>query len=278
MNILTLINNGAQKLQDNSDSPRLDSNILLAYTLKMDRAKLLASYTDVPSEELQALFFSYIKERADGHPVAYILGEKEFYGYNFHIENGVLTPRPDTEILVETTLNLIEKYKLKSCLDMCTGTGCIALTIQLESQTTDVTAVDISPISKKVFKINNETLTNGKVKFIQSDLFSKLTNQKFDIIATNPPYLTKNETDERVNDGWKEPALALDGGDDGLDLIRTIIQESVNNLTPNGWLLIEAASAQMDAMKIEMEVNNFTSIDIFQDLAGMDRIIVGRYE
>lgn len=265
-------------MSDSSESPRLDSNILLAYILKIDRARLLADYQEVPSKEDQELYFSFIEKRAEGNPVAYIVGEKEFYGHTFYIERGVLTPRPDTEILVETALTIIDKYSLKTCLDMCTGTGCIALTIQLERPDINVLAADISPISEKVFKINNEKLTNNRVKFMHSDLFTKLTGNKFDIIVTNPPYLTKDETDERVNDGWKEPALALDGGDDGLDLIRTIIADSKAFLKPKGWLLIEAASAQMEAMKAEMEKNSFDLIEIFQDLAGMDRIIVGRYE
>ena len=278
MNIRSLINRGAEILTKSSESPRLDSNILLSFVLKTDRAKILANYEDHPTQGEIDLFFSYIDKRSKGYPVAYILGEKEFYGYTFYIEDGVLTPRPDTEILVETALNLIDKHNLKSCVDMCTGTGCIALSIKLENPDIDVTATDISPIAERVFKKNCLKLTNNSVKFIHSDLFTNLTNKKFDIIVTNPPYLTKDETDERVDDGWKEPTLALDGGVDGLDLIRDIIEESTSYLNPGGFLIIEAASAQMSEMKIEMSKNSFKSINIFKDLAGMDRIIVGRYE
>lgn len=277
MNIRDLINSGASKLKNISETPRLDSNILLAHTLCISKATLFANYQDEPPSAKQKQFYNYLNKREQGYPIAYILGEKEFYGYNFHIEEGILTPRPDTEILVETALKLITKDNLDSLLDMCTGTGCIALSIKKESPKTRVTATDISPIACKVFEINNKKLTDGKVKFIHSDLFSNLKDNKFDIIATNPPYLTKNETSERVENGWKEPVLALDGGDDGLDLIRTIIEKAPDFLTPGGWLIIEAASVQMTAMEKEMIKHSFHSIERLNDLAGMERIIVGKH-
>ncbi|MGL1893282.1 MAG: peptide chain release factor N(5)-glutamine methyltransferase [Spirochaetaceae bacterium] len=278
MDIRELINRGAVLLKNNSESPRLDSNLLLASTLGMDRAKLLASYPDVVSKDKETIFLDLINRRSDGFPVSYLLNEKEFYGQIFYIEEGVLTPRPDTEILVETTLNLIDKHNLKTALDMCTGTGCIAISLQNEQPELNVIATDISPIAEKVFGINNKKLVNNKVNFIHSNLFQNLDGRHFDIIATNPPYLTKKETDDRIDIGWKEPALALDGGDDGLDLVRDIIKDSPKYLNKNGWLLIEAASAQMLNMKDEMEKNSYTNIEVYKDLAGLERIIVGQHE
>ncbi len=278
MTIRDLLNNGAAFLDNYSESPRLDCSILLSHVMGVDRAKLLASYPDPVTEIIQKDFQNYLNLRKDGHPVAYILKEKEFYGYTFYLEVGVLTPRPDTEILVETAINIIEKHKLKTAIDMCTGTGCIAITLKKECKELDIIATDISPIAERVFSKNNNKLLNGEIDFIHSNLFNNLKDRHFDIIVTNPPYLTKKETDDRVDDGWKEPALALDGGDDGLDLIRTIIKEAPGYLNSNGWLLIEAASVQMEDMKTEMENHGYTHISILKDLASLDRIIVGKYE
>ncbi|MBN2619122.1 MAG: peptide chain release factor N(5)-glutamine methyltransferase [Spirochaetales bacterium] len=278
MQIRELLQIGTQKLTKISETPKLDSDILLGFILKKSRANLLASYMDSVTPDETNKYLQLLEKRAMGYPVAYILNEKEFYGLTFYVEDGVLTPRPDTEILVETAINLITKFELNNVLDMCTGTGCIAITIKNEIPKINVTAADISPISKRVFEINNAKITNNSVNFIQSNLFTKLNNDKFDIIVTNPPYLTKKETEERVNEGWKEPVLALDGGDDGLDLIREIIQEAPKHLTNNGWLLIEADPGQMENMRSLMYKQSFKDITLYQDLVGLNRIIVGRYE
>lgn len=278
MNVRELINRGAKELQKTSESPRLDASLILAHTLNMDRAKLLACYPDSVASDLEEIYCYLIKKRSEGHPVAYILGEKEFFGYTYYVEEGVLTPRPDTEILVETAINLIENNKLKSALDMCTGTGCIAITLKKEITDLKVTATDISPVAERVFSKNNMKLVNGEVNFIHSNLFENLKGSKFDIIVTNPPYLTKDETVERVEGGWKEPALALDGGDDGLDLIRTIIKEAPAHLNKSGWLLIEAGPNQMEIMKKIMEEHSYKEVNIYKDIEERDRIVVGKYE
>ncbi|QEN03949.1 peptide chain release factor N(5)-glutamine methyltransferase [Thiospirochaeta perfilievii] len=278
MTIRDLLNYGADSLKNSSESPRLDCSILLAKVMGIDRASLFARYSDIVDDPHIEQFKKFITLRSQGYPVAYILNEKEFYGYTFYLEDGVLTPRPDTEILVETALDLIEKNSLKTGLDMCTGTGCIAITLKKECPKLDIIATDISPISERVFKVNNQKLLNNSINFIHSDLFSNLKDKKFDIIVTNPPYLTKKETEDRVLDGWKEPVLALDGGFDGLDLIHTIIDEAPNYLNNSGWLLIEASSNQMEDMKRSMESAGYKNIHILKDLASLDRIIVGKYE
>lgn len=278
MTVRDLLNNGVAFIENYSETPRLDCSILLSRVMGVDRAKLLASYPDPVTDIVQSDLQDYLNLRKEGHPVAYILKEKEFYGYTFYLEVGVLTPRPDTEILVETAINIIDKYRLKTAIDMCTGTGCIAITLKKECKDLNIIATDISPIAERVFNKNSKELVNGEINFIHSNLFNNLKEKHFDIIVTNPPYLTKKETDDRVDDGWKEPALALDGGDDGLNLIRTIIKEAPEYLNSNGWLLIEAASAQMENMKTEMENRGYKNISIFKDLASLDRIIVGKYE
>lgn len=278
MTVRELINLGADQLKTSTESPRLDSSLILAHVLKMDRAKLFACYPDIVNQEQQKIFKELVNKRESGHPVAYILGEKEFFGHTFYVEEGVLTPRPDTEILVETAISLIESNNLKTCIDMCTGTGCVSISIKKAVPSLNMTATDISPIAEKVFKINNKNLTNNEVSFIHSNLYSELKGKKYDIIVTNPPYLTKKETEDRMEDGWKEPELALDGGDDGLDLIRTIIRDGQKYLNNGGWLLIEAGPAQMDEMKKEMQNSSYSNITILKDIEERDRIIVGQNE
>lgn len=276
MNIRELINRGAELLNNNSDTPRLDANILLAFTLDMSRASLMAHYPDPVDSSKQEIYLQYITKRAEGYPISYIVGEKEFFGLIYHVEDGVLTPRPDSEVLIEQALRRIEENNFNSVLDMCTGTGCLAISIQHSNLELNVTATDISPIAERVFHINNKKLVENRVNFIHSDLFNSIKEKKFDIIVTNPPYLTAKETTDRVDEGWKEPVLALDGGDDGLDLIRIIIKEAPQHINSGGYLMIEADPAQMDTMGLLMKAHGFTDIETYEDLAGFTRIIVGK--
>jgi release factor glutamine methyltransferase len=276
MTVLELLNMGSKTLETVSETPRLDASLILAWSLGVDRAKLFSMYQDSVPSNKESLFLEKNAMRQDGHPVAYILGEKEFFGHNFFVKNGILIPRPDTETLVEGALEIIKQNNLKSVLDMCTGTGCIAISIYLENKNLLVTASDISPISLEVFNINNQKLTNSKISFISSNLFENI-NSKFDIIVTNPPYLSSRENNERMDGGWKEPSLALDGGEDGLDIIRIIISDTVNFLNKQGWLLIEAAPWQMDDMATEMKSKGFGNIEFLMDLENRRRVIVGRY-
>lgn len=276
MLIRELIKEGCDELRKITDTPWLDSTLLLAKALKISREKLLASYPDEAGEEEEKLFKEYLSERLKGHPVAYILGEKEFFGLTFLVKEGVLTPRPDTEILVESSLELIEKNGFNAVLDMCTGTGCIAISLKHTMPGLKVTASDISPVAEEVCKENARRLIESDFTFIHSSLFDNI-EEKFDLIATNPPYLTCDETQERMDEGWKEPALALDGGEDGLDLIRTIIEEARDHLNPGGWLLIEAGSPQMAEMKRVMETFGYEDIKILRDLEERDRVIAGKY-
>lgn len=265
---------GSRLLVD-SESPWLDACLLLAERLGWSREKLLASFPDILEPDVYADFMKLIEKRSQGYPVAYITGTKEFFGRDFYVEEGILCPRPDTEILIEEALHQIDQLRYKRVHDLCTGSGCIALTLALENPVLDVSASDISEISEKIFKKNRESLTSGSVRFIRTSLFDGM-EESLDLIVTNPPYLTREETDLRMNQNWKEPALALDGGEDGLDLIRTIIREAPSRLNPRGMLMIEADPRQMDSMEALLSNENFTSIQRVRDLAGDERVILGR--
>lgn len=276
MTVRDLLKEGSDLLKESRiDTAYLDSSLLLAECLGMSKEKLYASFPDEASSEQGKQFRGFLSLRLKGHPVAYILEKKEFFGLDFHIEEGVLCPRPDTELLVEKVLSLTENNNtIKDILDLCTGSGCIAIAVKVHNQDLNVYASDISPVSERVFSQNNFSLTEKSIIFTRSSLFQNIKGT-FDIIVSNPPYLTTDETAQRMNEGWKEPELALDGGYDGLDLIRTIIKEAPLHLNKKGYLLIEAHPAQMEIMKSCMETSDFKEINILKDLPGLDRVICG---
>ncbi len=272
------------RLLERMETPFLDASLLLAFTLKITREKLLASYPDPLEERFRDDYLHLIYQRIEGNPVSYLIGKKEFYGRSFFVDLRVLVPRPDTEIIVDAALELIKKlksgYEQKGLslrlLDVCTGTGCIPLTIALETHGLEITASELSPGAGEVFRINSKELGNPGVKLVESNLMDDVEGQ-FEIITSNPPYLTEKETSGMMEKGWPEPAMALDGGKDGLDLIRKLIRQSREKLSENGYLLIEASSWQMGEIETIMKARGFEAIKVIQDLAGRERVIQGRY-
>jgi len=276
MTVREILKEGSDYLkQCETDTAYLDSSLLLAQSMGISKEKLYASFPEEVPQPQDSLFRELLKKRASGYPVAYLTEKKEFFGLMFHVEEGVLCPRPDTELLVEKVLSLTENdNKLTKVLDLCTGTGCIAISIKVNNEKLNVTASDISPVAERVFYNNSCSLAKESITFKKSSLFDEIEG-KFDIIVSNPPYLTTDETDQRMDEGWKEPGLALDGGEDGLDLIRTIIDQAPSYLNDGGYLLIEAHPDQMESMRIFMEKAGFINNTILKDLPGLDRVICG---
>ena len=284
MTIRDALNEGAGLLA-REETPFLDASVLLAHTLELSREKLLASYPDTITASCLETFRGLIRRRQSGVPVAYLTGEKEFFGRSFFVDRRVLIPRPDTEILVEAVLDLLsgnhglpadrETSEPLRLLDVCTGTGCIPLTLALESEIPEIHAADISPDAEQVFLINRERLGNPPVTFHRSDLLLDIPG-RWHIITSNPPYLTTGEGQEMEGRNWAEPSLALLGGEDGLDLVRRLVLESKDTLERNGYLILEAASVQMPAIADFMEKTGFREIKVFPDLAGRDRVIQGK--
>lgn len=265
----------AGNLQDHNLN--LDSSLLLAFCLNISREKLYASLGDELDAENLESFMNLIHKRSQGYPLAYITGVKEFYGRDFQLCEGLLCPRPDTEILVEQGISWLSQFtgtERARVLDLCSGTACIGLTIACESPS-DVLCADISPLAEEYFEINRKAL-QARAKFVRSDLFSSVSGP-FHLILTNPPYLTTEETRERLDDRWKEPALALDGGPEGLDQIRVIIEKAPLFLHKGGALMIEADPSQMDLMADAMVKRGFTKVEIIHDLADNCRVIKGEY-
>ena len=273
MTVRQALVNGSAELK-NSESPWLDASLLLSLVTGMTREKILASYPDPLTDSDYSSFMELIEKRSQGYPVAYITGSREFFGRDYHVREGILCPRPDTEVLIEEALQEIDRRGYSRVHDLCTGSGCIALTLALERPELDVSASDISPTVETVFAINRNALGAERVGFSLGNLLEPIEGP-LDLIATNPPYLTTGETDERMEDSWKEPALALDGGDDGLDLIRIIVPDAADLLRDGGMLMIEADPRQMDSMEELMKNSGFTEIRRICDLAGDERVILG---
>jgi len=265
---------------------RLDAQYLLGHLLGMSRASLIAHPDRSLDSAAAATYRSWIAERANGKPVAQIIGTREFYGREFGIDEHVLIPRPETEILVEQALaSASGQNSLKmpadiglSILDLGTGSGVIAITMALELPTASVTAVDVSSEALRRARANALTL-NANVAFIQSDWYAALDELRFGMIVANPPYIARDDSHLTQGDLRFEPLAALtDQSDDGLDAIRAIIAGAAAHLLPGGWLLIEHGFDQAAKVRSLMEVGGLTAIRSVRDLAGIERVGIGRCE
>jgi release factor glutamine methyltransferase len=263
-----------------TETPELDARVLLGHAAGLSHAALLARWNDVFDADgpLEAALL----RRLAGEPVAWITGTKEFLGLEFETPPGLLVPRPDTETLVEAALGLLPPLRGTSepplrVVDICTGTGCVAVgLVALSEVPIEAWAGDVSPLAVATARWNAGRLIGGRLTVVESDLLEALPGP-WDLIVSNPPYLTSAETHERVVDGgWREPALALDGGPDGLQLPRRLIRQAHERLTPGGWFLMEAAGPQMTALASYLEDAGFSGIRTWKDLAGIDRVVGGR--
>ena len=294
---------GREKLSSTSPSPALDTDCILQDMLGWNKTDLLFKSDRVLTPDEEKSFAEKISLRTTGLPIAYITGHREFYGMDFLVSPDVLIPKPDTEILVEKALEIIgEKYRavkrpLTIC-DMCTGSGCIGLSIlkscftdkiTLEQHLPIVTMVDISgkalDMAKRNFIHLNLSGLPVSHHFIRSNLFENVPG-KFDIIVSNPPYIPSNEAMELLRDGRSEPILALDGdvnldgspthAEDGLGIIRNLIPQAKKRLGENGVLIMETGEYNADETENLMCLAGFTDTEIFLDLEGQKRIVMGR--
>lgn len=267
------------------DTPYLDALVLLCHTLNVTKERLLSDLREeIPERSLHILRDS-VAQRLDGLPVSYIRGVKEFYGREFHVDRRVLVPRPDTEILVETALALAASNpSIRRVHDCCTGSGCVAITLKAERPQLSVSASDISAEAIAVAAENAARLlgtrASGRPQAADLPLFcSDLLESvpcAFDLITANPPYLTSGEYAAMRDSGWPEPQNALDGGDDGLDLVRRLVPAAMECLNQNGYLCVETADPQTDSARTIMVNAGFADVVTHRDLAGRGRVTVGR--
>ncbi len=251
--------------------PRLDARLLMQHLLGITHAQFLADPDrKLGGEEVEA-FMTLVLRRERGEPVAYLLGEKDFYSRAFKVTADVLIPRPDTELIVTLALKRLKTLAWPRVLDLGTGSGAIAVTIACEHPEAAVVAVDVSPAALAVARENAERL-GGKVGFIESDWFAALGDERFDLIVANPPYVAARDP-HLLQDGLPfEPNLALTDGADGLSCIRRIVAAAPAHLQPGGQLLIEHGYDQAEAVRALLAAGPYAEISTWQDLSGNDRV------
>lgn len=244
---------------------------LLAFTLRVPKEYLIMHDEDNVDIENINKYNSYTQELIEGKPIQYITGKQEFMGIDFEVNENVLIPQPDTEVLVEKVIELVKAKIHPIILDLCTGSGAIAVSIAKFAPEANIYASDISTKALDIAKINDK---NKKVTFIQSDLFENIKT-KFDIIVSNPPYIKTSEIELLSKEVQNEPLLALDGGQDGLDFYRKIITQAPEYLTPQGHLCLEIGEDQRERIvELIKDDGHYKNIQSHKDLAGNDRIII----
>lgn len=269
------------KKRDVSTAPRLEVELLLGLVLKTNRVGLIIDADRPLSKEELGRYRALHQRRRSGEPVAYLVGVREFYGRPFRVDRRVLIPRPDTEVLVEVGLARTQALYLSArVLDLCTGSGCVAISLAKERPTTRVMATDLSPDALFVARENALRLGAMNVAFLQGDLFAPIAQRrariKFDLITANPPYIAEADIATlQVDIRGFEPSLALRGGDDGLDIVRRIVREAPHFLDEGGALAMEIGAGQAQATAALLEAAGFSDIAVAKDLGGHERVVSG---
>jgi release factor glutamine methyltransferase len=263
-----------------SDTPRLDAEILLAHSRGCPRIALYTQFDEPLSDPVRARMRELVQRRAQAEPVAYLVGHREFFSLDFDVTRDVLIPRPDTETLVMAALDAAKPLAEPKILDLCTGSGCVAIAVAKNCPPARVTATDVSAAAIQVATENAAKLqVAGRVHFAVGDLFAAVgPDDRFDIIAANPPYVTTSELESLAQDIRKyEPRSALDGGPDGLDVVRRIIGEAPSHLASGGQIFIEISSEQAAAVQALFAGNShYADVRALKDLAGRLRVIAAR--
>ena len=256
-----------------------EAELLLEKAAGLNRTALFLRGEEVLSEEVLTVYEGYLSEREQGRPTQYILGEWEFMGLPFHVGEGVLIPRGDTEVLVETILEKQQSEPIKSILDIGTGSGCIPVSLGHYGKFEKIMAVDISPKALG-YATKNSAENRVSIDFYESDLFTNIPSEwkgRLDAIVSNPPYIPKKDIDELMTEVKDfEPMNALDGGEDGLDFYRVIVEQGKNWLKDGGWLFFEIGYDQGEDLRNLLKEFGYTEVEIRQDLAGLDRVAMGR--
>ena len=267
---------------ENFSSKQLESRILLSYALNITQESLLIKYNEEISKDEESKFFAYIQRRKAFEPIAYILGKKEFYGMDFFVNNHVLIPRPDTEILIDEIASEYKKNFLNkeiTILDLGTGSGAIAVSLAAVIPLARITATDISDAALKIATKNavSNNVAN-QIEFIQSDWYSNLNPNKFDFIVSNPPYIASDDKSYMSQETiLYEPQDALFANDNGLRNYDKIISKATNFLKHEGKLFLEIGFNQSEAVVNILKKYQFTEITTLKDLSGHDRIIKATY-
>lgn len=276
MKIRKLLKNGIEKLNKyDIEEANFKAKILLSYQMGVKTEYLSIHIDEEIDCEIEEKFYEKIDEIITGKPIQYITNLQGFYGLDFYVDENVLIPQPDTEILVEEVIGIAKKNKSKpKVLDICTGSGAIAVSIA-KNLDGEIWASDISKNALRIAKKNTEN-NEAEIKFVESDMFEKIEG-KFDIIVSNPPYIETQTIENLPEEVKNEPKLALDGGEDGLDFYRILADKSRAHLEKGGTLAVEIGYNQKEEVMKLFEKYGFVDIYCKKDFGNNDRIVVGKW-
>lgn len=274
MEIKQALQEGLYYLEDAKyTNPFFEVRLILSKLLDKDMSYLIAHDTDILDDNIKDEFFSILEKRKSGVPLQYIFKETEFYGNMFYIDENVLIPRDDTEISVESLIEIFNKDKIKSFLEIGSGSGIVSVTMAMKYKDTSFVAVDISDYAIENTKKNINRYNLDNIKVLKSNLYENI-NEKYDIIYSNPPYIRSEEIENlQIEVKDYEPRLALDGGSDGLYFYREIIKGAKNHLNDGGYIVFEIGHDQAEDLKnllVNYEVN------VIKDLSLKDRVVIAK--
>jgi len=256
------------------DAPRLTAELLLASALGCDRVRLYLDFDKPLGEPELSAFRELVKRRAGGEPTAYLTGTKEFLGRRFRVDSRVLVPRPETELVAEAALQALPEAG--SALDLCTGSGCVAASLALTGKGARVAAVDLCPDALALARENAQAL-GAEVELFQGDLYEPLPrDRRFDVVVANPPYVPSGELAGLAREVQREPRLALDGGPDGLRVLRRLVAGAPAFLRPGGALVAEMHESHLAVLPRLCLEAGFATAEAQQDLAGLPRYVLAR--
>ncbi len=279
MTIKQAIERGVAKLKlENITTPKLKVRLLMQFVLEKPRQYLIIYDNETLTKNQEDKFFEGISKLSKGVPIEHITHNKEFMKLNFFVDENVLIPRQDTEVLVEEVIKIAQKIKARKILDLCTGSGAIAISLAKYLPNTEITALDISYKALEVAKLNaKNNKVENQITFIESNLFENLPKEKYDIIVSNPPYIKQDIIKELDKEVQKEPHIALDGGKDGLDFYRKIIYSGYEYLKYGGYLCLEIGYDQKEEVMNLLDDNGqYINKICIKDLYNNDRVIIAK--
>ena len=279
--VLELLRWTAEYFERNGiDTARLDAELLLAHALDCDRLRLYVDYEKPVLAQERDRYRALVQRRAaDRVPVSLLLGQREFWSLSFRVTSDVLTPRPETETLVEAALSKVDAAESTvRILDLGTGSGAIALSLASELPHAEITATDISTSALQIATENADHLhMRERIRFLAGNLFEPVASERFDLVVSNPPYVARDDAASLPPELSHEPEVALFAGADGLEVIRRLVAEAGNHLSPGGWLFFELSPEQIETAEIELAKAGFGEIERRFDLARLVRVVGARW-
>ena len=276
-----LINWTKQYLTENgSESARLDTEVLLSEVLGCERIMLYTRFEEDPGDAIRSRFRELVKQRAAGCPVAYLVGHKEFFSLKFNVTRDTLIPRPDTEEAIQVILDLVKNGQVvpQRILDIGTGSGILAITLAKELPEAQFVATDLSGKALEVAMSNSQLHdVSNRIKFRQGDLLEPVRDEQYDLIVSNPPYVSDAEFEQCSRDVKEyEPHSALVSGPTGMEIYQRLVPTVADSLMPNGWLVLETSPMLAESLCILLSQNDFENVQIQPDFAGNPRIVYGQ--